>query len=99
MQKVVKVGDIRDPDAARSHCGLHAERPRAVERPPQVQRICDRIQHCFGRYIRLRWMHRGRKLDAIDAEIPSEAEPILDSPIRIRIADLSRRELLKSRCQ
>jgi hypothetical protein len=59
MQHVVEIADVGEADAGRTERRLDAPRARRVERPAQVERVRDRVEHRLGRHIRLGWMERG----------------------------------------
>jgi hypothetical protein len=95
VQQVVEVGHVRQRDAVRLQRSLNASGAGPVERTPEIERVGHRIEHRLWRHIRLARMKRGRQLQLVRAKLRGKRDPILDSAIRIGIAHLSRRELLK----
>ena len=53
MQEVIEVTKIGEPDPGGLHRRVDALRPGGIEWLTQVQRVRNRIEHRFGRYVRL----------------------------------------------
>src|SRR5262249_8623068 len=68
-------------------------------RLPEIQSIRDRVEHGFRRHVRFGGMQRGRKLNAVHAELFRKIEPFLDGAVGILVANLARRQFLKRRGQ
>ena len=97
VQHVVEIPDVRQADAVRLQRGLDAARTVLVERPAQIERVRDRIEHRLGRDVGFAGMQRGRQLDVAGVQLPRELDPVFDRAIGIGIPDRARRQLLQRR--
>jgi hypothetical protein len=96
VQQVVEVSDVGDANPALLERRLDPPRALLVERLAQVERVGDRIEHRLGRHIGLTRVERRRQLDVAGAQLAGEFDPLFNRAIRIGVADLARRQLLKS---
>ena len=85
VQHVVEVADVGHADSGRASSAV-CTRARAllVERPPQIQRVGDRIEHRFGRHVALGRDAARPTAGCVGAELPRERHPLLDGESRDR---------------
>ena len=94
-EHVVEVGDVGHAHAGFLHGRQHAVGALGVEGLAQVQGVGHRIEHGLGGHVGFAGVQGGGKLDVFDVEFAGELEPILDGPIRIRIAHVAGSEFLE----
>ena len=98
-QHVVEVADVGEADAVLLERGLDALHAALVERLEDVQVVRDRVEHRLGRDVGQLLGEGGGDLEALDADLGREGDPLLDGEVGVLAALVARGQFLQRRRQ